>query len=202
MVIKIYCKSSVRLTPAPFIELEHEKSILKDEWKEVWCRKASESGMLLCRYYSQQFENHQMAVEPTSHFKKWLEDLPQEGSEAAPADHRWDLGSYLSSGFWKTIMPTESLNKGCHPRRFQDVHFLLARFQHNVDSIFWSKCGFWFQLQRNLKEKRASYVQLYVFVYVCITPPHTGRHFCWGTNSYQDYCGSCKVLVLQSAVVV
>ena len=67
-------------------------------------------------------------VEPTSHFKKWLEALPQEGSEAAPTDHQCDLGSYLSFGFWKIIIPSESLNKGSHARRFQDVHFLLARF--------------------------------------------------------------------------
>lgn len=91
-------------------------------------------------------------------------------------------------------------NKGSPSKKLRNLHFLLARFQHNVDSIFWSKCGFWFELQRNLKEKRASYMQLYVGLCVYDTP--TYNHFCWRTSSYQDYCGSCKVLVLQSAVVV
>lgn len=67
-------------------------------------------------------------AEPASRLKKWLEALPQEGSEAATTDHQWDLGSYLSLEFWKIIIPSESLNKGSHPRRLQDVHFLLARF--------------------------------------------------------------------------
>lgn len=44
-----------------------------------------------------------------AHFKKWLDAVPQEGSGAAPTDHQWDLGSYLSLEFWKIIIPSDSL---------------------------------------------------------------------------------------------
>lgn len=47
-----------------------------------------------------------------AHFKKRLEAVPREGSEEAPTDHQWDLGSYLSLEFGQIIIPSESLTKG------------------------------------------------------------------------------------------
>lgn len=84
----------------------------------MWGRKANESGVLLYRYDSQQFENLQKGLW-RAHFKKWLEAVPQEGSEEAPTDHQWDFGSYLSLEFWKIIMLSESLTKGLIPENFR-----------------------------------------------------------------------------------
>lgn len=131
-------------------------------------KKANESGMLLCRYYSQQFENIQNRLWGT--FKKVTGGCPtgeQWGSTYWPS-----VGLRLLAvlGVLKNNYTQWLTNKGSHSRKLQDVHSLLARFQHDVDSIFWAKCGFWFELQRNLKEKRASYVQLCLFM--CVWHPH------------------------------
>lgn len=117
----------IHLTSAPFIEVEHEESILMSK-KKCDVEKQVKVGCFFTGTIHSDLKTTRKTVEPMSHRKKGWVALPQEGSEASHTDHQWDLGSYLCLGFRETTLPRESLNKESHIRRLWGIHFLLARF--------------------------------------------------------------------------